>query len=76
MYALRAIGKLKAKEALPDVVKMLNDPDPDRVISALDCLENIGDSSVIPDIKRMTNSPNRGVRGVAQGVLGIMTREK
>jgi HEAT repeat protein len=51
--------------ALGALAGALGDPDPEVVMAALDSIEWVGDSSMIPEITPLLDHPNADVRDAA-----------
>ena len=58
--------------AIEALLRALNDPDPQVVIAALDSLEWIGDSSMIPYITPLLQHPNADVRSAAEITISFL----
>jgi len=67
--AVRALGTLKIREALPNLVKCLEDKESLVRKEVLDSLERIGDKSVIPTVANCLSDRNERVRLHAVYVL-------
>ncbi|MCK5878036.1 MAG: HEAT repeat domain-containing protein [Candidatus Marithrix sp.] len=62
-YAAKTLGKLKAKQAVPTLIKCLRDEDVDVVIDAVEALGNIADPTIIPTLlESLTNDPDGEVK--------------
>jgi len=67
--AARALGALEAREAIPSLVKCLEDKENCVREEVLDALENIGDKNVVPIVKKCLSDKNESVRLRAVNVL-------
>lgn len=77
-YLALTLGRLTPPlpaEARQLLIDALNDPDGQTRISALWALGSTGDASVVPDIARMYESEDAGVRKMAVYALGSMPAE-
>ena len=77
-YLALALGRLD--RPLPErasqlLIEALDDPDSETRISAIWALGSAGDTSVVPHIQRMYESPDAGIRKMAVYALGALPGE-
>ncbi|MCL5005838.1 MAG: HEAT repeat domain-containing protein [Acidobacteria bacterium] len=70
--AARALGILRAKLAVPDLVTTAHSSDADLAREALNSLSKIRDTSAGPKLIDLLDSPNRGVKQDAAVTIGIL----
>ncbi len=69
VYAISSLEHLKAKEALPHLRPLLNDPRPEVWERVLKALGNLGAKETIPSIIPLLKDPNQEVRQQAKKTL-------
>jgi len=68
--AVDGLGLLKSKDAVPDLLRALRDPNMVVRRAAMAALVRIGASESVPRISRLLKDESGGVRVLAAGVLG------
>lgn len=69
--SIEALGCMGAKEAVPDIIKALNDPDPDVVKEAISALGKIGDKRAVPSLLSLLEKNNEELSAIwALGNIG------
>ncbi len=74
--AALALGKLKNKKVVPDVVKLLKSTDETVCIAALDSLGLIGEPSANAAVLEKLTSPKWQVRSASIGALGLLRQKE
>ncbi len=72
LAATQALGALRARQAVPDLVTTAHSPDYDLARQALNALSQIQDTSAGPKLVDLLDSPNRKVRQDAAVTIGIL----
>lgn len=70
-----SLGSRRQRSAVPVLVKLLGDPSVPVRVSALRGLGEIGDSSAMNAVEKLTNNRDAVVQSVAKHVLKMLTRQ-
>ena len=75
VQAARALGILRAREAVPDLVKAAFDDDVDLILEVLRAFQKIKETSVGPRISFLMNYPQKSVQRATAITLGLLRTE-
>jgi putative membrane-bound dehydrogenase-like protein len=70
--AVAALGKFKAKAAVPAIVAVLSSPDAGARAAAVEALAKIGDTSATPKVRALLKDPSLEVRKATIAALGTL----
>lgn len=74
--AARGLGVLRAKAAVPDLVKAAHEMDEERAIESLNSLSKIQDLSAGPQLVDLLDSPSEEIRLATAVVVGLLRTEE
>lgn len=70
--AARVLGSIGDESAVPALLGLFSDPDPETTINAIDALVSIGDPQAIPPLKTALQHPNYRIRFAAASGLAML----